>query len=175
MIDNTTTITKWNRFSDWRDADISKTNVLDSIKLPATCFLSANAYGLKGKFPGGKHTWVATFDGNRWKTFEITDRETIDIQNAMILYADRDNYIERQLIVSDRDPSTMWFGNQPRLDRVYEYVNIDPSKYPNNDNINLVTNNCSTFLSYISWKHRFFTTLPYIGYKRLSYWDNLRK
>ena len=171
MIDNTLTTTRWNRFSDWRDADISKTDILDLIKTPATCFLSSNAYGLKGKFPGGKHTWIATFNGNAWRTYEITDRETIDVQNAMILYADKDNYTERQLIVSDRDPSSHWFGNRPRLDKVFKYIDIDVYDYPLNNNINLLTNNCSTFVSYVAWKYKLKATLPYIGYKNIAFWE----
>ena len=121
MIDNTTIITRWNRHSDWRNADISETDVLNSIKTPATCFLSANAFGLKGKIPGGKHTWIATFNGTYWKTYEITDIETIEVQKARMFYAEhvtQDDWKRRQLIISNRDPSTVWFGNQPRLDAI---------------------------------------------------------
>lgn len=170
MIDNTITTTKWNRFSDWRFADISETDVLSSIKTPATCFLSANAFGLKGKLPGGKHTWIATFDGSRWKTFEITDIETIEIQQARVLYSEHDSFTQRQLIISNRNPSTVWFGNRPRLDRIYKYVDIE-YEYPKNTNINLLTNNCSTYVSYIIWKYGFETTMPYVGFKQKEYWE----
>lgn len=170
MIGSTTITTRWNKFSDWRDADISKTNVLKHIKLPATCFLSANAWGLKGKLPGGKHSWIAEYNGYTWKTFEITDRETIEIQQANILFCERDNYTERQLIVSDRDPSTLWFGNQPRLDGIFNWKGIE-EYYPLNTNINLAFNNCNTYLSYIAWRYHFKLKLPYIGFKDKSFWE----
>ena len=77
MIDSMTIITRWNSLFDWRLADISKTNILDSVSSPMTCMLSADAWGLKGKLPGCKHSWIASFDGNKWKTYEITDLETV--------------------------------------------------------------------------------------------------
>lgn len=175
MIDNTTTITRWNRHSDWRNADISETDVLKSIKTPATCFLSANAFGLKGKIPGGKHTWVATFNGTYWKTYEITDIETIEVQKARMFYAEHvthDDWKRRQLIISNRDPSTVWFGNQPRLDAIFPYRKIVHG-YPKNDRFNLITNNCSTYLSYIAWAYCFDFSFPYIGFKPKEYWDIL--
>jgi hypothetical protein len=170
MIGSTTITTKWNKFSDWRDADISKTDVLKSIKLPATCFLSANAWGLKGKLPGGKHSWIAEYNGYAWKTFEITDRETLEVQQANIFFCERDNYTERQLIVSDRDPSTLWFGNSPRLDAIFNWKGIE-EHYPLNTNINLAFNNCNTYLSYIAWRYHFNLKLPYIGFRDKSFWE----
>lgn len=174
MIDSTIITTKWNKFSDWRDADISKTNILSHIKNPVTCFLSSNAWGLKGKLPGAKHSWIAEYNGYTWKTFEITDRETIDVQQANILFCERDSYTERQLIVSDRDPTTMWFGNQPRMDAIFNWKGIE-NGYPLNTNINLLFNNCNTYLSYIAWRYHFKINLPYIGFKSKQFWQKIHE
>lgn len=175
MIDSMTITTRWSKLlPDWRDADISETNVLDHFRLPTTCFMSASAWGIKGKMPGGKHSWIAQFDGNDWTTYEITDIETINTQNAKILYAEIDSYTQRQLIVSNRNPATMWFGNKPRVDTIHDYVQIQP-EYPFNDNINLLFNNCNTYLSYVAWRHGFNVSLPYVGYKEKHFWDKMNE
>jgi hypothetical protein len=102
--------------------------------------LSANAWGLKGKLPGCKHSWIASFDGAKWKTYEITDLETVDIQQGTVLYAGYTDKMLKQLIVSNRHPGTKWFGNMPKLDYIGKFIDVDATDYPMNYAINLTTN-----------------------------------
>lgn len=170
MTDSMTITTRWNKLlPDWRDADTRRTGIVDFVRLPNTCFFSANAWGLKGKLPGGKHSWVSEFDGLSWKTFEITDIETIEVQKANVLYAASKDYQKRQLIVSDRDPSTMWFGNRPRLEAIHPWRGIG-NECPFEDSY-LLYNNCNTYVSYVAWRHKFKLILPYIGFKEYEYWE----
>jgi hypothetical protein len=166
-----TITTRWNNWFDWRQADISKTNILDSFSDPVTCVLSADAWGLKGKLPGCKHSWIATFDGVYWKTYEITDLETVDIQQGNVVYAGYTDKLLKQVIVSNRYPGTKWFGNLPRLDYAGKFINIDVTDYPMNYAINLTTNNCNTFVSYIAWKYQFPVNKLRVGHKSNKFWQ----
>lgn len=166
-----TITTRWNNLFDWRYADISKTNILDSFSKPVTCILSADAWGLKGKFPGAKHSWIANFDGSKWKTYEITDIETVDIQSGSVLHARYTDKTLKQLIVSNRHPGTKWFGNMPKLEYVGKFIDIDVADYPMNSSINLVTNNCNTFVSYIVWKYKMSINRLCIGHKSTQFWQ----
>ena len=170
MIGSMPTTTKWNSWCDWRFADISETNILASFKTPVTCFLSANAWGLKGHLPGGKHSWVATFNGYSWKTYEISDLETVELQGGNILYAVYPNTELKQLIVSDRSPSTKWFNNMPRIDYIHSYIDLKLDDYPLNSDVNLTSNNCNTLTSYIAWKYGIPYNNRYIGSKNKKFW-----
>ena len=172
MIDNMTIITRWNNLFDWRDADISRTNILDSFSKPATFILSADAWGVKGKLLGGKHSWIANFDGNNWKTYEITDIETVSIQQGSVLYSNYTDKTLKQLIISNRHPGTKWFGNNPKLDYVGEFIDIDVTDYPMNKSINLITNNCNTFVSYVVWKYKLSVNRLCIGHKSNRFWQS---
>lgn len=173
--DNMTTTTRWNKLFNWRFADISKTPILDEATRWNTYVLSAPAWGLKGKLPGGRHSWIAkkTHEG-QWRTVEITDLETLQYQKAIPIYHKyADPYI-RQVIVSDRDPSTMWFGNMPRVDATFDTTFIPFSQldsYPLNEKINLLTNNCNTFVSYMAWQNYWKLDLPYVGFRQPEYWE----
>jgi hypothetical protein len=171
MIDSMTITTRWNSLFDWRLADISNTGILDFISEPVTCILSANAWGLKGKLPGCKHSWIASFDGAKWKTYEITDLETVDIQQGTVLYAGYTDKMLKQLIVSNRHPGTKWFGNMPKLDYIGKFIDVDATDYPMNYAINLTTNNCNTFVSYIAWKYQIPTDQLRIGHKGNKFWQ----
>lgn len=172
-----TITTKWNKLFDWRLNDVSPTDVLSSIKTPAICILSAPAFGLKGYLPGGRHTWIAQWvNGTDWTVIEISDIETLEYQGGKLLYNKYYQPQLSQLIASDRDPTQMWFGRTPRLDRIYPYSFIfekDLEEYPLNKDITLTRNNCNTFVSFMSWKYGWDANLPYVGYKPPEYWDNL--
>lgn len=173
MIGNMPIITKWNNLSDWRHADISDTGILSNTSTPSTYILSASSWGMKGKLPGARHSWVSAFNGISWKTYEITDLETLDIQGANVLYAKYTDYQLKQLIVSDRNPSTLWFGNKPRIDYTTNYLDINADSYPMNYNIDLITNNCNTFTSYIVWKHDLNFNPYYVGFKNKKFWNKM--
>lgn len=171
-------MTTTTKYPKWYDADISPTDVLSSIKLSAICFLSADAYGLKGKLPGGKHTWITVFNGSFWKTYEVTDMETLSVQGGYPWYGDTTSK-PRQIIVSDRDPSQKWFGSEPRLDYIAPYLSQSKmvqflNDYPkHNEYFNLLTNNCSTFTSYMAWRMGLDFSPRYIGFKSKKYWEKL--
>ena len=171
MIDSMTITTKWNKLFDWRYANISRVDILDEYTEPVTCFLSSNAWGLKGRLPGGRHSWISSFDGTHWKTYEITDLETVEIQQGNILYAKYSDKSLKQLIISNRFPATKWFGNTPRIDYVTKFLDLDVKNYPMNQNIDLVTNNCNTFLSYVTWKYQIPLSKHYVGYKNKDFWN----
>lgn len=168
--------TRWNKLFDWRLNEVTPTDVLSSIKTPAICILSAPAFGLKGYLPGGRHTWIAQSCGNGWVVYEISDLETLQYQGGEWYYNKYYDPYQPQLVATSRDPSQMWFGNKPRLDRIYPYSFIfesDLNQYPLNKDIDLRTNNCNTFVSFMSWKYGWDARLPYVGFKPPEYWDKL--
>lgn len=163
--------TKWN---NWRNASIAKTNIVDNAK-DGIYFFSANAFGLKGKLPGGKHSWAAIRAGSSWFTIEITDIETIEFQNANIVFSQNSDKYASQVIISDRDPSTMWFGNKPEVlhysSKVFDFTsNMMYFPYPGK-NIKLYKNNCNTYLSYLLWASNSRKHFKYIGFKQYNYWN----
>jgi hypothetical protein len=168
-------ITKWNNLSDWRHADISDTGILSNVSEPSTCILSASSWGMKGKLPGARHSWASVFNGTSWKTYEITDLETVEIQRANVLYAKYTDTQLKQLIVSDRNPGTLWFGNKPRIDYITNYLDINADSYPMNYNIDLIINNCNTFTSYLAWKHNLNFNPYYVGFKNKKFWNKILK
>lgn len=172
MIDSMPITIRWNNLFDWRFADTGKTDILKDNANPGTYILSAKAWGLKGKLPGARHCWLTNFDGKSWRTFEITDIETVEVQRANIIYAEYKDPCRLQLIVSDRDPGCLWFGNIPRIDYSGNLIDIDYRYYPMNLNTNLVSNNCNTFISYIVWKYNLQFNKRYIGYKNSDFWTS---
>lgn len=175
MIDSTKTIIKWNRRFNWRYASTEKTNIVDHVTENGVYFFSANAWGIKGKIPGGKHSWVALFFNGEWLTLEITDLETIKVQKATPIFVDHNNLSQKQLISSNRHPATMWFGNTPELiffspnidsflknQQIYHYVHGKP---------NIITNNCNTFISFVMWLCEENKIFHYVGYKTNKYWN----
>jgi hypothetical protein len=170
MRDNMTTIIKWN---NWRNASIEKTNIIDDVQ-PGIYFFSANAWGLKGKLPGGKHSWAAVYNGS-WATYEVTDLETIEVQGATASVYGHQVYNKRQVIISNRDPRTMWFGNKPTLIEYSKnvqglYTRLFADPYPEED-VKLYKNNCNTYLSYLLWATGIDKKLNYVGFKNYEYWE----
>lgn len=165
-----TTIIKWN---NWRNASIEQTDVIKDVK-PGIYFLSANAWGLKGRLPGGKHSWAAIFDGS-WTTYEITDLETIEVQGATALSYEYADYTRPQVIVSDRDPRTLWFGNKPSLieysTNVKDFHTKGTKNLYKNKKVLLYKNNCNTYLSYLMWTAGVNKRLKYVGFKNYEYWE----
>lgn len=171
MKDSMIITTKWN---NWRNASIKQTELVDNTK-DGVYFFSANAFGLKGTIPGGKHSWCSVKDGSSWTTLEITDIETIEFQKAKIIACNNSDKFTKQVIVSDRNPGTMWFGNNPSI-IAYNKNSIDlffnkelfPYKV---QNIKLYKNNCNTYLSYLLWTANIDLSLKYIGFKSYKHWD----
>lgn len=174
MTDNTPIITKWRSQFDWTIADTTDTKILSGITSPATIFLSAKSHGIKGNVPGARHTWVTSFNVS-WLTTEVTDIKTITHLNGNIQYALYNEQNISQVIISDRISSKKWFNNKPRIDYITNYVDLTDivKSYPCNKDINLIKNNCNTFISYIAWKLKIKYPYRYIGYKPTTFWESL--
>jgi hypothetical protein len=174
-----TIITRWNKLFDWRLADISRTDVLKGEVDPTKTYVfSAPAWGLKGKLPGGRHSWVAKKSRyvDEWRTIEISDLETLQYQSGLWHYNKYADPYVRQVVVSDRDPTTKWFGSEPKLEGVFDtqLIPIEQlNEYPFHNKVSLHKNNCNTFLSYLSWRNDWQLQLDYVGYKDADYWEKL--
>jgi len=167
------TTIKWN---SWRNASIAETSIADNLP-NGTYFFSANAFGLKGKLPGAKHSWCSIKSNTGWVTMEVTDIETVEFQKANIISCTTYNKQTKQVVVSDRNPATLWFGNTPKL--IYSSVlpeNITGNKkyYPYIlSSIKLYKSNCNTYFSYLLWVHNINLKLNYIGFKSYKHWNKI--
>lgn len=173
MKDNMRITTKWN---NWRNASIEPTSIVDNCS-DGVYFFSANAFGLKGKLPGGKHSWCSIKENNCWTTFEITDIETIEFQKARIIKCTTLDKHTKQIIVSNRNPATLWFGNMPKVlaySTAVEDLLLNSEIFPYNiKNIKLHKNNCNTYFSYLLWACNLKQKFNYIGFKSYNYWDKV--
>ena len=173
MKDSMITTTKWN---NWRNASIEPTNIVDNT-VNGIYFFSANAFGLKGKLPGGKHSWCSVKEDSSWTTLEITDIETVEFQKANIIKCSFYDKYAKQVIVSDRNPGTLWFNNNPSIITYSTNIqdlllNKDFFPYKSVD-IKLHKNNCNTYLSYLLWAANIDLKLNYIGFKSYKHWNKL--
>lgn len=174
MIDSMITTTKWN---NWRNASIEQTNIVDNAA-NGLYFFSANAFGIKGKLPGGKHSWAAIKEDSGWTTIEITDIETLEFQGAKYTNTPISfDKFTKQVLVSNRDPSTLWFGSMPKVIHYCEDT-IDfkwnTTLFPYRcDKIRLYKNNCNTYLSYLLWASNSNISFSYVGFKSYKHWDKV--
>lgn len=148
-------------FKDWRICDQS----LVPLELSTTGihYIYARAWHLKG-YLGGKHSYITLWseEHKNYITVEYTDRETLEVQGANILYGGTDKYHEHSTFISIRPPNARWFGNDPKI----YYCSGNPGAwhhklgyldfmkacddYPfKNKEFDLLTNNCNTFTSYL--------------------------
>ena len=100
-------------FKDWRLLDQSSIGL--SLEKDYAYYIHSRAWALKG-WVGGTHSWITFWcnKNNKWLVVELTDKETIDVQYAKILFI-RENiaYEEKTPIISDRIPDARWFGSDP--------------------------------------------------------------
>lgn len=169
MIDNTQIITKWNNLFNWRKADTSLSNITLS-KNPCLYIFSAQTHGFKGYIPRAKHLYISIYDGKKFKTIEVTDIESVKKLEGNILSADYEDITISQVLISDRDPRLKWFGNKPKIEFVGKYIHIESINYPFNKDINLRSNNCNRFVSYLCFLYDIDYDCDYIGFKTKTYW-----
>lgn len=166
-------ITKWN---NWHNASTAQTSIVDNCT-NGVYFFSANAFGLKGKLPGGKHSWCSIKEDNNWTTLEITDIETIEVQQANIIKCTSYDKYVKQVIISDRNPGTVWFGNGPTIiaySKNTQDLQFNRILFPYTiSDIKLYKNNCNTYLSYLLWASNIDLKLNYIGFKSCKHWDKI--
>jgi hypothetical protein len=161
-------------FKDWRLLDQSSIGL--KFDKNYIYYVHSRAWALKG-WLGGTHSWFVFYNDNKWLVLELTDRETIEVQNANILYA-WDNQ-EHSPTISDRIPDAKWFGSSPVIvgsalnDLTYRNVVDICRNYPIKE-FKLLTHNCNTFVSYIIYKLGLDIKRPLrsIGFKNKEFWKH---
>lgn len=185
MINSMSIITRLNNasnkfFTDWRILDQS--SVCLEFDKKYVYYVHARAWALKGWF-GGMHSWMVFWSAekNDWLVVELNDRETLEVQNANILYIWKDiGYQEYSPTVSKRTIDSKWFGASPTIAGksllTFDYSNIIElcEAYPFKQFV-LTSRNCVTFTSYLIYKLNLDIKRPFrsIGFKNKKFWDNI--
>jgi hypothetical protein len=160
--------------------------------------LSARTCGLKGLVPGSRHSWISVYQNGCWSTVEITDAETLSLQQAAGGRPARWKHFGAPgtpsrfpaPFISDRMPDGLWFGQAPRL----EWHCADPQRgaafhrqldalcqaYRFRHKFSLTDNNCSKFVSYLLWQAGLAgrvraqpVSSPLWGFRQAPYWESL--
>jgi hypothetical protein len=165
-------------FKDWRLLDQSSVGL--SLHKDYLYYIHSRAWALKG-WLGGTHSWIAFYSNDQWLVLELTDRETIEVQNANLLYAWSDvGYQEHSPTISNRIPDAKWFGSTPIIvastlnNFKYEEIVTICKNYPVKE-FKLVTQNCNTFISYVIYKLGLKIKKPLrsFGFKNKFYWTSV--
>jgi hypothetical protein len=168
-------------FRDWRHCNQSLVDM--SFHKDVVYYVHARAWHLKG-YLGGRHSYITWYskDHGQQLVVEYTDRETLDVQDADIIYSGTDEYQTHAPFISNRKPNAHWFGGRPIIKGAcglfpHQYSEFENAcrTYPNaNKEFNLLTNNCNTFTSYLLYKMKLEIEQPHpaIGYKSRQRWSN---
>lgn len=161
-------------FQDWK---LCNQEPVSSIQLDRDKFyyLHARAWNFKG-YIGGTHSWCVFFH-RRWLVVEYTDMETIQVQNAQVIYGPNDiELTERAPFITDRIYNARWFGSKPC---VVDYCKAIPysdvldcvKSYPLTG-FNLLNRNCNTFTSYLIARLDLKLKRPLrsVGFKSKNWW-----
>lgn len=165
-------------FGDWRTRD--QTPISMKFARSYIYYLHSRAWAAKG-YLGGTHSWFVFWstEHGRWLVVELTDMETIDVQNAKLIFVrDSVGYYERTPIISDRIPDSRWFGSNPKIiGCTKSSLGFDDIKqacinYPIKD-FNVLTRNCNTFSSYMihACKLPFRRPFRSIGFRDSFFWQ----
>lgn len=138
--------------------------------------INAQAWHLKG-YLGGKHTWLA-FKDKEWMVAELTTRETLNEQDAAILYDGAFANDDHGPFISTREPNRQWFGHDPHVVWIHPYT-IDRQQvfdvckqYPIKE-FKLLSQNCNTFISYLVWRLNIdMRGRKNYGYKSIGWWND---
>ena len=160
-------------FRDWREEDQSSINY--SFNKDYVYYVHARAWALKG-WLGGTHSWIVFWSEqhNHWAVVEISDKETLIIQQAKILWIQPyAGLFDKVPIISSRVPDAKWFGAKPiivgRSPKTFGYNDIVLAckEYPKKE-FQLLTTNCNTFTSYLVHKFDLKIKRPIrsVGYKK---------
>lgn len=166
-------------FKDWRVLDQSLVPMdLDTTKI---YYMHARAWALKG-YLGGTHSWT-TFYSNKhkyWLVLELTDPETLAVQNAEIVaqgWPTPDPTMHAPFLTK-RPCNAKWFGADPVIvascemtASLKDVIALLP-QYPFKEFV-LTKRNCNTFTSYIINKlgldmHR---PLRSFGFRNKNWWE----
>ena len=100
-------------FTDWRLLDQSPVDL--TLDKRYVYYIHARAWALKG-WLGGTHSYTTFWSEkhNEWLVIELSDKETLDVQNATVYYIwDDVAYSQHSPIISNRNPAAKWFGATP--------------------------------------------------------------
>lgn len=168
-------------FKDWRLCDQSLVDL--EFKKDQLYYVHARAWHLKG-WLFGRHSYLTWWSPEHKKqlVIEYTDRETLAVQGADIVYGGRDEYQLHAPFISTRPANARWFGADPIIKGSCGIGNIKYQdfvdaceQYPNRiTEFNLLTNNCNTFTSYLLYKLKLDITQPFpaIGHRSRQRWSN---
>ena len=141
---------------DWKNRSIEPVPGL--LKDDGLYLLHAQAFGIKG-LAGGRHSWMVAKSGTDSLVAEITDLDTIDIQDGSVLFgAHVDNIFQRAPMIVERCPNQRWFGAVPVVDcyaagdfAVFRKLLFEcVEKYPfRNIPFRIIHRNCNTFTSWV--------------------------
>lgn len=160
-------------FKDWRECS---QDLVESLNLDPTRFyyLQAQAWHLKG-YLGGTHSYCTFHHNNQWLVIELTDRETLEVQGAEIIYAGTDSE-EHAPFITTRPYNAQWFGHDPYIVDSCDAVSFDSilqaaNEYPI-DTFKLLHQNCNTFTSYLIAKLDLKLKRPIrsVGFKNKKTW-----
>jgi hypothetical protein len=167
-------------FTDWRILDQSSVGL--EFDKRYCYYVHARAWALKG-YLGGMHSWFVfwSMELNDWLVVELNDRETLEIQNANILYIWKNvGYQEYSPTISKRVIDGKWFDASPII-AGKSLLNFDYSDivklcddYPYKE-FSLTSQNCVTFTSYLIYKLNLKISRPFrsIGFKNRKFWNRL--
>lgn len=160
---------------DWRLCDQSIVPlVLDQTQF---YYIQAQAWHLKG-YLGGTHSWF-TFWHKQWLVIELTDQETLEVQNANIIHSPWvSGYFDHAPYISNRPYNAKWFGHNPRIvdscpaveySKLVEVSNNYPFK-----EFKTLYRNCNTFASYLIHTLQLPLKRPFrsVGFRNNSWWDH---
>lgn len=163
-------------FQDWRVCDTSVVHM--DLNKDYLYYFHAKAWGFKGLI-GGTHSWMTFWSSGhqKWLVIEITDAETIHVQDAEVVYSHSSAWQEQAVFISDRSPLQRWFGATPKIiARQRHYYNLEDFKsivdqYPIKKFV-LYTRNCNTFSSYLIAKLNLNFSRPFrsVGFRSRKWW-----
>lgn len=176
MIVNMIIILRWSSvmfFKDWKQCDQSIVGMA-GLNLDRFYYMQAQAWHLKG-YLGGTHSYCTFFHDNKWMVVEMTDIETLTVQNAEVIYQKTDG-ADYAPFISNRSYNAKWFGHVPYVVDIcatptYDEIAHACDNYPINK-FKILTSNCNTFTSYLisTLKLDLRRPLRSVGFKNARWW-----
>ena len=138
-------------------------------------YLQAQAWHLKG-YLGGTHSYCTFFNNGKWAVVELTDIETLEVQQADILYHGTTGS-EHAPFISYRPYNAKWFGHAPYIvdscpAPIYSDILFEAKNYPIKD-FKILTQNCNTFTSYLINQLNLPLKRPLrsVGFRNRKWWN----
>lgn len=159
-------------FKDWREC--SQEPIELDLDPSYMYYLQAQAWHLKG-YLGGTHSYCTFFHEKEWLVVEMTDAETLEVQNADIRYQGT-ICSDHAPFISNRLYNAQWFGNKPYVvdkcpavpyDKILQAVKEYPIK-----EFNILHQNCNTFTSYLIASMDLNLKRPFrsVGFRNKKWW-----